>query len=109
MQKFVKRTFSSEMHRPSAAQLWHIPLDTTLPMVPGVFARLLPLDAQETSYLAAAERILSLSARPDNAPLPGGLCCSHAISVFVIFSPFRLYYKRKKGENKVLFKNFEKI
>jgi len=57
MQALVSRIFSSEMQRPSALQLWQIPLEAVLPSDPDLPARLLPLDEQETSYLALSARI----------------------------------------------------
>ena len=59
MQWFVKSIFSREIHLPSSDQLWQIPLFELLPNPPGLFFRILPLEEQETSYFAAAERISS--------------------------------------------------
>src|SRR5690554_6524891 len=58
------------MHRPSPDQLWQIPIAAwaALPNPPGVFFRLLPDEAQETSYLAAAARIRSFSGRSILSP-----------------------------------------
>jgi hypothetical protein len=47
------------MHRPSSVKLWQMPALAALPMPPGVFMRLLPLDEHETSYLAADDSISS--------------------------------------------------
>ena len=49
---------SKDMHRPSAAQLWHMPGRAAEPTLP---LRLEPLDAQDASYLAASLKISSFS------------------------------------------------
>ena len=54
--------FSSDMHRPSSAKLWHIPHPpTVLPNVPGLLERTVPLEEQETSYFADSASIFSLA------------------------------------------------
>ena len=54
-------TLSKEMHRPSSAKLWQIPQPpTVLPSRPGLLERTVPLDAQDTSYLADSASIFSL-------------------------------------------------
>jgi hypothetical protein len=53
----VKRIFSSYTQRPSSVKEWQIPLGAALPSRPPRFSRQLPLEAQETSYLAALARI----------------------------------------------------
>ena len=63
MQLLVSRIFSNEMHLPSSVKLWQIPAETVLPSPLPLFALLLPLDEHETSYLAAAPKMLSLSKR----------------------------------------------
>ena len=88
------------MQRPSAAQLWQIPLDTTLPRLPGSFLRLLPLEAHETSYLAAAARIRSLFAAIDRLLVVCPESVSGFIKIFAIYSPLRLKYRRIYGECK---------
>jgi hypothetical protein len=56
--------FSSETQRPSSVKLWHIPHPAAEPrFFPGLF-RVVPLDAQETSYLAASANVFSLSKIP---------------------------------------------
>src|ERR1035437_6186559 len=57
MQALVRRILSSEMQRPSAVQVWQMPLDVVLPRAPAFPERLLPLEEQETSYLALSARI----------------------------------------------------
>jgi hypothetical protein len=57
----VKRIFSSETQRPSSVKEWQIPPDTEFPRPPPRFSRRLPLEAQETSYLAALARISNFS------------------------------------------------
>ena len=57
MQALVRRIFSNEMQRPSAVQVWQTPLTDVLPRAPALPARLLPLEEQETSYLALSARI----------------------------------------------------
>ena len=55
-------TFNSEIHRPSSAKLWHIPHPPTVfPSVPGLLERTVPLEEQETSYLADSASIFSLA------------------------------------------------
>ena len=49
------------MQRPSSDQLWQTPARAALPSPPPAFARRLPLEEQDTSYFAAAERISSFS------------------------------------------------
>ena len=44
MQALVSRILSSEMQRPSAVQVWQIPLAEVLPTRPAFPPRLLPLD-----------------------------------------------------------------
>ena len=54
--------FNSEIHRPSSAKLWHIPHPPTVfPSVPGLLERTVPLEEQETSYLADSTSIFSLA------------------------------------------------
>ena len=54
--------FNSEIHRPSSAKLWHIPHPPTVfPSVPGLLERTVPLEEQETSYLADSASIFSLA------------------------------------------------
>ena len=54
--------FSNEMHRPSSAKLWHIPQPpTVLPSIPGLLERTVPLEEQETSYLADSASIFNLA------------------------------------------------
>jgi hypothetical protein len=59
MQKLVNRTFKSDTHRPSSVNEWQMPLGAALPKRPLQFSRRLPLEAQDTSYLAAPARISS--------------------------------------------------
>jgi hypothetical protein len=54
-------TFKSEMQRPSEDQVWQMPALQALPSPPLGACRLEPLDEQDTSYLAAAERMFSFS------------------------------------------------
>ncbi len=61
IQQLEKSTFRSEMHRPSSAQLWQIPEMAAFPTWPFLFLRLLPLDEQDTSYLAESASIFSFS------------------------------------------------
>jgi hypothetical protein len=53
--------FSNDTHRPSSVKLWQIPHPAALPMEPGLFFRLVPLEAQDTSYFADSARIFSFS------------------------------------------------
>jgi len=62
MQALVRRIFKSDTQRPSAVQEWQMPHWAPLP-IPPLLRRELPLEAQETSYLAPSARILSFSAR----------------------------------------------
>jgi hypothetical protein len=52
---------SSETQRPSSVKLWQIPQPAAEPMPLAVFLRVVPLDAQDTSYLAASAKVFSLS------------------------------------------------
>jgi hypothetical protein len=53
--------FRSEIQRPSSAKLWQIPHAVAFPIPPLVLLLLVPLDAHETSYLAAPAKIFSFS------------------------------------------------
>jgi hypothetical protein len=53
--------FSRDMHLPSADQEWHIPPRAAFPIPEDELLRELPLEEHDTSYLAASERIASLS------------------------------------------------
>jgi hypothetical protein len=53
--------FSREIHRPSSAKLWQIPHPAALPTIPFFPERVVPLDAQDTSYLADSANIFSFS------------------------------------------------
>lgn len=53
--------FSSEIQRPSSAKLWQIPQPTAFPIPPFLDDREVPLDAQETSYLADSASIFNFS------------------------------------------------
>ena len=61
MQWLVIRILKSEMHLPSAVKLWQIPQPAAVPSVLFGLPRVVPLDAHETSYLAASARIFSFS------------------------------------------------
>lgn len=52
---------SREIHRPSSAKLWQIPHPAALPILPLLCWREVPLEAQETSYLADSASIFSFS------------------------------------------------
>src|SRR5690606_16180403 len=90
-QKLVSRIFSSDTQRPSGVKLWQMPGPLApRPEVPFELRFGAPLLAQDTSYLAASARMLSLSmgstsrvpntvyknsnrdCRPWPAPPPGG-------------------------------------
>ena len=62
-QALLRSTFSSVMHRPSAEKLWQHPAieEVVFPIMPGRNPRLTPLEVQAASYLAASDRIASLS------------------------------------------------
>lgn len=49
------------MHLPSGVKVWQIPLDETEPILPFLELLFEPEDEQDTSYLAALLKILSLS------------------------------------------------
>ena len=53
--------FNKEIHRPSSAKLWQIPQPAALPIIPLFLEREVPLDAQDTSYLADSANIFSFS------------------------------------------------
>jgi hypothetical protein len=57
----VISTLSSEMHRPSAEKLWHMPQDAALPRPLGPDFLLTPLEVHDTSYFAASVSIRSFS------------------------------------------------
>nr|WP_197072574.1 hypothetical protein [Marinitoga sp. 1197] len=59
MHAFENSIFRRDIHLPSPVQLWHIPLFTALPNPFELFFSL-PLEAQETSYLADAAIILNI-------------------------------------------------
>src|SRR5699024_1604763 len=61
MQALVISTFNKEMHRPSDAKLWQMPIFTALPSFPFFPPRSIPLGVQATSYLAASVRMVSFS------------------------------------------------
>ena len=61
MQLLVIKILNKLTHRPSSVKLWQIPQATPLPIPLVSFFRLLPLDAHDTSYLAASARMLSFS------------------------------------------------
>jgi hypothetical protein len=69
-QQLESKTLSSEIQRPSSDQLWQIPGKLALPKPPLVFFRELPLDEQDTSYLAAAPNIFSFVCKSINGNLP---------------------------------------
>jgi hypothetical protein len=69
-QRFVNSILSRDMHRPSSDQLWQIPGRLALPNPPGLFRRELPLDEQDTSYLAAAPRIFNFVCKSMMEDLP---------------------------------------
>jgi hypothetical protein len=52
---------SKETHLPSSVKLWQIPQPSAEPSPLAVFLRVVPLDAQDTSYFAASAKIFSLS------------------------------------------------
>src|SRR5690606_26987656 len=61
-QKLVSRIFSSDTQRPSGVKLWQMPGPLApRPEVPLELRFGAPLLAQDTSYLAASARMLSLS------------------------------------------------
>lgn len=61
MQKFVSMIFNNETHRPSSVKLWQIPIPpTVLPKPSDWFFLTVPLEEQETSYLADSARIFNL-------------------------------------------------
>lgn len=63
-QKFVSRTFSSEMQRPSGAYEWQMPMPPAEPRPPARESRrVVPLEAQDASYLAASASSASLACR----------------------------------------------
>jgi hypothetical protein len=54
--------FSSEMHRPSSAKEWQMPiLPTVLPTIPFLPLRTVPLDEHDTSYFADSVRMRNFS------------------------------------------------
>jgi hypothetical protein len=61
MQKLLSMILSSEMQRPSSAKLWQMPHAEAFPMPPFVLLRWVPLEAHDTSYLAAPANIFSFS------------------------------------------------
>jgi len=60
MQWFVYNSWRSEVHLPSSVKEWQMPRLAALPMPPGTLARVVPLEEQETSYLADSARIVNL-------------------------------------------------
>ena len=62
-QALLISTFSSVTHRPSAEKLWQHPAieEDVLPIISGLAPRFTPLDVQAASYLAASDRMVSLS------------------------------------------------
>ena len=79
--------FNSEIHRPSSAKLWHIPHPPTVfPSVPGLLERTVPLEEQETSYLADSASIFSLAKT-----------FSFMISNLIIFANIRLILRIQKN------------
>lgn len=61
MQLLVSIIFNKEIHRPSSAKLWQIPQPAALPIIPFFPERDVPLDAQDTSYLADSANTFSFS------------------------------------------------
>ena len=61
MHSLVYRTFSKDIHRPSAAKLWHIPLAHVEPILPFSAFLSTPLDVHATSYLAESASIFNFS------------------------------------------------
>ena len=61
MQQFVKSILSRDTHRPSGVKLWHIPLTLAEPRLPFFECLFEPEDEQDTSYLAAEDKILNFS------------------------------------------------
>lgn len=58
MQWFVSMIFSKAMHRPSSEKLWQMPHAAALPNPP-CERRETPLEAHDTSYLAASTSTFS--------------------------------------------------
>ena len=73
-QRFVIKTFSSEMQRPSAEKVWQMPQSTVLPMpIPTGLWFPATEEVQATSYLAESVKMASFSIKSiKTAPLPGG-------------------------------------
>lgn len=103
-QLFVNSTLSSDMHLPSADQVWHIPAASLLPIVP--LLRLpTPLLEHETSYFALSARIFSLSKIfPFTASPPSNLCShfsttrtfvQHNFGSHLVFLSVHCYYKKE--------------
>ena len=67
------------MHLPSAEKVWQMPGARALPMPLRAPLRVTPLEVQATSYLAASERIVSLSNK------------SVAICRFMVVCPFHIW------------------
>jgi hypothetical protein len=51
----------SETQRPSSVKLWQMPHAEAFPIPPLVLLRLVPLEAHDTSYLAAPAKIFNFS------------------------------------------------
>ena len=77
------RTFSRDMHLPSAAKLWHIPHAAALPIPSPPEARSVPLLVQATSYFAESD--LTVSKQHDQLVKQ-----IHALTRFQTF--VRMYY-----------------
>jgi hypothetical protein len=61
MQWLVSIIFNRETHLPSSVKLWQTPHPAAEPNDLPVFLRDVPLEAHETSYLAASASVFSLS------------------------------------------------
>lgn len=82
MHSLVKRIFNRETQRPSAAKLWQMPQESVFPMPVPSPPRSTPLEVQATSYLAAADRMVSLSS------VVGVRWVAGAVRVWVVMGGF---------------------
>jgi hypothetical protein len=59
----VSKIFNSDMHRPSGAYAWQMPIPSVDPIPPDLLLErfAVPEDAQDASYFAASARMASFS------------------------------------------------
>lgn len=79
----VKRIFSRETQRPSAEKEWQMPQESVFPMPEPSPCRVMPLEVHATSYLAAADRIVSFCMIEGAIWMAGAAGCVESVCIFI--------------------------